>query len=293
MPNPSLVLGPYGSGPASGLRVALKLRQARASLLGWDAQIEAAQADYGYGHVGLEARAALGLDWPRALELVEGICGGCSQANALAYVQAVEAMAQLIVPPRAAYLRLVLCELERAASHLLNVAETLAALHLHDTEVPVRDLRERIVQATGEWAGARFHPGLITYGGLSRNTEENANRALTVEVRHVERALRMQVNSIVNNRAIASRLAGLGVITQEEAGLAGLRGPAARASGLAVDIRAGFPTGAYEEEAATIVVQRAGDAFSRLAGRLSRRTRFSWGRLSSQESSIVTNRWKA
>src|SRR5207248_1486220 len=54
----------------------------------------------------------------------------------------------------------------------------------------------------------------------------------------------------------------------EEAALACLRGPVARASGVATDIRANFPTGAYEEEGATIVVQRAGDAFSRLVVRL-------------------------
>ena len=108
----------------------------------------------------------------------------------------------------------------------------------------------------------------VTYGGLTRNIDETAARALALAARHVERALRAHVNAAINSRDIAGRLAGLGAMTGEEALIAGLRGPTARASGLAVDVRASFPTGAYEDEAATIVVQRGGDAFSRLVVRL-------------------------
>ena len=227
------------------------------------------EVELGGNHVGLEERVAKGgLDWARALRLVEELCGPCSQANTLAYAQAAEEMAQLIVPPRAAYLRLVLAEMERVASHLMNAADTMQALHMPEREGVLRDLRERALQAMAEWSGSRLHPGLITYGGLARNVDEAANRALILAARHIERALRTHVNALVNARDIASRLAGLGVIRAEEAALACLRGPVARASGLAMDIRSDFPTGAYEEEGATIVVQRAGDAFSRLVVRL-------------------------
>jgi NADH-quinone oxidoreductase subunit D len=98
--------------------------------------------------------------------------------------------------------------------------------------------------------------------------DEGHCRALTLGARQVERALRTQVNALIAAKEIAARLVGLGMITAEEAVLAGLRGPVARASGVAADIRVDFPTGAYEEEAATVVVQRGGDAFSRLVVRL-------------------------
>jgi NADH-quinone oxidoreductase subunit D len=239
------------------------------SPLGWGAEIGLANLELGFNYAGLEQRVSLGqLEWTRALALVEGLCGRCSQANALAFCQAVESLAQLTVPPRAAYLRLVLAETERIASHLYNVAEVMAALGMPEREAAMRDLRERTVHATAEWSGARLQPGLITFGGLTRNMDENASRTLMLAARHIERALRVQVTSIINSREIAARLAGLGRITAEEVVIAGLRGPVARASGIAGDVRASLATGAYEDEAITIVSQRAGDAFARLVVRL-------------------------
>ena len=135
----------------------------------------------GFNHIGLEERVnGRGMDWAQALQLVEDLCGRCSQANTLAYAQAVEAMSQLIVPPRAAYLRLLVAEMERASSHLLNVAETLDALGMPERGSIFRDLRERLLQVLNEWSGARIQPRLITYGGLTRNIDEGTNRALTL-----------------------------------------------------------------------------------------------------------------
>src|SRR6184192_3422711 len=99
------------------------------SILGWDSAAGQVEVALGRSRIGLEERVADGgLDWTRALRLVEELCGPCSQANTLAFAQAVEDMALLIVPTRAAYLRLALAEMERVTSHLLNAAETFQAL---------------------------------------------------------------------------------------------------------------------------------------------------------------------
>ncbi|HYO49913.1 MAG TPA: hypothetical protein VEW94_08675 [Chloroflexia bacterium] len=266
----SCTIGPYDPMLPAPMRLRLELRPAGdSSPLGWGAQISSVEVERGYNYVGLEERVRSGgVDWQSALRLVEGICGCCSQANLLAFVQAAEAMANLIVPPRAAYLRLVLAETERIVSHLLNAADMMRALGLHEKGALLLDLRERIVHALAEWSGVRSHPGLIVYGGVASNPEESDVRALTLTARGVERALRAQVTTTINSREAAGRLVGLGGITAQEAVVAGLRGPVLRGSGVAIDIRATFPTGAYEDEAVTIVVQRAGDAFSRLIVRL-------------------------
>ncbi|HVF99499.1 MAG TPA: hypothetical protein VND68_06650, partial [Chloroflexia bacterium] len=95
-----------------------------------------------------------------------------------------------------------------------------------------------------------------------------ACRAFTIAARNVERTLRGHIRSVIKDREVARRLTGLGKVTAEEAAFAGLRGPIARAAGVTYDIRAHFPTGAYEDEAVTVVVQRAGDAYTRLVVRL-------------------------
>jgi Ni,Fe-hydrogenase III large subunit len=253
---------------AGGLVLDLDLEPSN-DLLGWGARVAGAQLRAGRNRVGFEERVAEGgLDWPHALTAVEGLCGSCSQANTLAFCQAVEAAGRMLVPPRAAYLRMVLVEVERIASHLMNADRTLDAIGLHDRAAIMRDLRERIVHAMSEWTGARIHHAIITYGGLSRNMDEVAGRGLTLAARHVERALRAQVSALINSREVAGRLAGLGTVTAAEALVGSLRGPVVRAAGLAVDLRATWPTGAYDDEAVTIVAQRNGDAFSRLVVRL-------------------------
>jgi Ni,Fe-hydrogenase III large subunit len=274
MSNPqSAIRNPQSIGPYSLLlpwpmRLRVDLR-ADSEMVVTSANMEGVEAEYGYNHVGLEERVADGgLDWMQALSVVESICAPCSQANTLCFVQAAEGMSHLLVPPRAAYLRLVLAEIERIISHLENAAGTMEALALPERGAALRDVRERIASALGDWTGARQQPGLITFGGLSRDMDEGVGRALALAMRHVERVLRAHVVSIINNKGIADRLVGLGTIKGREVVAAGLRGPVARASGVAMDLRASFATGAYEDEAVTVIVQRNGDAFSRLVVRL-------------------------
>ena len=72
----------------------------------------------------------------------------------------------------------------------------------------------------------------------------------------------------INSNGIAGRLSETGRNKGKRSLAAGLRGPILRASGVASDVRASFPTGAYEDEAVTVIVQRTGDAFARLVVRL-------------------------
>lgn len=268
-PGTRISLGPYDPALSQAMRLEAEVLPAEPGLLGYAARISQANVSLGYNYTGVEERVRrYPVEWSRALQLVESLCARCSQANTLAYVQAVESMAGLLVPPRAAYLRMVLAETERVNSHLLSIAETLDALGLADWGVTFRDLRERLIAGVAEWTGARVQPGLITYGGLTRNIDEADTRAVMLGTRHAERALRNQVTAILNSRPVSARLVKLGVIKPEEAELGGLRGPVARACGLAIDVRTSFPTGAYEEEGVTVIVQRGGDAFSRLVVRL-------------------------
>ncbi|MDQ6695279.1 MAG: hypothetical protein M3014_12815 [Chloroflexota bacterium] len=263
----TLVLGPRHPAVPAGMLISLSL-EPQPGMLGWGSGIKSAQVETGHGYIGLEESVAGGMEWLQALSLVEGLCGGCAQANALAFAQATESLFNLIVPPRAYYMRMVQVETERIVSHLLNAAQMMEALSLQERGAALLDLREKMLQALQAWSGARIAPGLITIGGVSRNTDETACRALALAARNVERSLRAHVASAINSRDIAARLSGLGTIRVQEAMLGGLRGPTARACGIVIDIRSSYPVGAYEDEAVTIVIQRAGDAFARMAVRL-------------------------
>ena len=172
------------------------------------------------------------------LEMVEGLCGSCSQANALAYAQAVEDLSGAIVPPRAAYLRLVLAEAERVTSHLLNVADTLRTMGYAEREAALRDLRERILHALDELTGERLQQGLIVYGGVNRNLDEAACRAFTIAARQNRAGLERQSVGIIQDRDIVRRLTGLGKVTAQGGCFRRLRGPIASCRRVTYDIRA-------------------------------------------------------
>ena len=72
----------------------------------------------GYVHRGIE-RAAQERTWVKNVYLFERICGICSFAHSIAYVQAVETILQFEVPKRARYIRVIIAELERIHSHML------------------------------------------------------------------------------------------------------------------------------------------------------------------------------
>jgi len=72
----------------------------------------------GYNHRGIE-KACEQRSYLNDLYLLERICGICSHSHSTAYVQAVEEIAGIQVPPRGLYLRTLVAELERVHSHLL------------------------------------------------------------------------------------------------------------------------------------------------------------------------------
>lgn len=267
-PAPAQAFGPYSQSLPWPVHLNLELEPHSEMLVG-SATIGVADVELGWNHIGLEERIADGgIEWARSLSVVEHLCVSCSQANLLCFVQAAESMSHLIVPPRAAYLRLVLAEIERIVSHLQSASALIDALGLAVRATAMREVRERLINALADWTGARQQPGLITYGGMAHNIDEAATRSLSLAARHCERALRAQVVATINSKEMAGRLTALAVIKGREAVAAGLRGPILRASGVASDVRASFPTGAYEDEAVTVIVQRNGDAFSRLVVRL-------------------------
>ncbi|MFO8007083.1 MAG: nickel-dependent hydrogenase large subunit, partial [Candidatus Brocadiia bacterium] len=71
-----------------------------------------------YNHRGIEG-VAMKRHWDQVPYLVERVCGICSASHPLAYVQAVEELAEVEVPERALYVRAIVNELERVHSHLL------------------------------------------------------------------------------------------------------------------------------------------------------------------------------
>ena len=80
--------------------------------------ISDAEVFVGYNHRGIE-KLAMERNFIQTIVLVERVCGICSHSHALAYAMCVERIAQMEVPRRGQYIRVIIAELERLHSHYL------------------------------------------------------------------------------------------------------------------------------------------------------------------------------
>jgi Ni,Fe-hydrogenase III large subunit len=275
-----LILGPYHPWLREPLVLRLDLH---------GETVRGAALEPGFNRRGLE-RLLEQATWEGALALAGRVCEGCAVANTLAFCEAVERMAALMVPLRGQYLRLVLAELERARSHLTANAALLDAAGFPGPAAPVlRRSAARLEAAQADWLGSRRSP--LSYGGLVATADilDEERGALITLLGEVERALTPQVQAVLRHGALARRLVGLAVVRPVTAERLDLRGPVGRAADLARDLRRDAPGAAYARLQAapdaaipdgeagvapvgstrvTVVTQRGGDAYARLSVRL-------------------------
>jgi Ni,Fe-hydrogenase III large subunit len=215
----------------------------------------------GYVHRGIEV-ASEQRTFSEDLPLLERICGICSVAHAVAYAQAVEAIAGIEIPRRARLLRTFWFELTRIHSHLLWLGLAADAIGFEALFQSCWRIRERVLDLFDLTAGNRVILGVVALGGVRRDLPLSMQPAVTAALDDVEHGLAELAPFVVGNEATALRLAGVAYIGREEAVSLGLVGPTARASGVRADVRtSGYA--AHDELPLEPVVEEAGDALAR------------------------------
>jgi NADH-quinone oxidoreductase subunit D len=202
--------------------------------------------------------------------------GSAAAAN-LAYAGAVEKLLGIVVPPRARYLRTILAELQRIASHLLWLgthAADLGAMPPFFAALGERDgvleLCERYLEdyfdaepGAEQEAGARLRLDGIRPGGLSHDPPAGWVERCREFVASFPARLDGCAGPLTENRLWKKRTVGLGVLSPEAAVDLGVTGPALRASGVAWDLRKAIPYEAYGEVDFEVPVGRNGDTYDR------------------------------
>jgi Ni,Fe-hydrogenase III large subunit len=216
----------------------------------------------GYVHRGIEAEAER-RPFDKDLALVERVCGICSVAHAVAYAQAIEAMAEVDVPRRARLLRLFFFELTRLHSHLLWLGLAADSIGFEALFHSCWRVREEILDLFSATAGARVIVAVTALGGVRVDIPDRELPAVRVALDGVERGLAGIAPFVVGNEAVTARLAGVGRISRHDAIELGAVGPTARASGMAVDVRRSRYA-AYDELPVEPVVEPGGDALARV-----------------------------
>jgi NADH-quinone oxidoreductase subunit D len=191
----------------------------------------------------------------------------------LAYVSAVEKIANFEVPKRAQYLRVLVAELQRIASHCvwlgtwcldmggaLGGGSTIFLYCIREREL-VLDLFEALT-------GARLLYGFHQVGGTRYDIPAGWTQQCRETIALVEKRLDEYEAMLEGNTFFLARTQGVGVITKTLAQEIGLSGPLARGSGLDFDLRRHAPYSSYEDFDFKVPVETAGDCFARYRVRM-------------------------
>jgi Ni,Fe-hydrogenase III large subunit len=219
-----------------------------------------------YKHRGLE-RAAVGATLADGTAYVSRACAACSVANALAYAHACEDALGLEPPAEVARIRTLLLELERMWNHLNDIAAVCAGTGLAAGTARFAALTERSRRLNAALTGHRFLAGSVLVGGSGLELGAAATDAAREEAAAIAAEATLSWRELLFNASFQDRLPEIGVLTHADAQRLGTVGPAARAAGLAEDVRAAGRGLAYGGFAPVAPRRVAGDVQARLEQR--------------------------
>ncbi|MBI3895141.1 MAG: NADH dehydrogenase (quinone) subunit D [Acidobacteria bacterium] len=226
-----------------------------------------ATPDIGYLHTGIE-KSCEALTYHQAITLTDRIDYLCPLTNNLCYVLAVEKLLGLEVPPRAQWLRVMLNELTRIASHLVWLGTH--AIDIGAMSVFLYCFRERedILRAFEIVSGQRMMTSYFRVGGLSLETPPEFLPHVEKFLGYFPDRLEEYEELLTRNRIWIGRTKGVGILTTEDALDLAVSGPTARASGLDWDLRRDNPYSSYEKFSFRVPIRTEGDVYARYLVRL-------------------------
>ena len=221
----------------------------------------------GFVHKGTEKLFET-LPLARAPELAERISGDTSAGHALAFCQALEAASGGAAPPRAAWLRVVLLELERLYNHVADVGMIVNDTGFAFGHAHCFRIREELLRLNARVSGHRLLRGAIVPGGVAGPVEGAALADVATAVERLVAEFAEVARVSLDNTLVLERLQGTGRLTTRTARELGVVGLAGRASGIDADARRDAPCAAYDALGVRAAVHEAGDVLARTLVRL-------------------------
>jgi NADH-quinone oxidoreductase subunit D len=189
-------------------------------------------------------------------------------SNGLGYCETVEKLLQVEAPPRANYIRVILTELNRLASHMLwlgtHALDIGAMTPLFYT---FRD-REEILKIFEKYCGARLTTHAFRIGGCLYETYDGFERDVKAFIDLVPAKIEEYEELLTSNRIWVERTKNVGKISAADCKALGVTGPVLRASGVKWDIRKALPYAAYPDFDFEIPVGANGDTYDRYLVRM-------------------------
>jgi NADH-quinone oxidoreductase subunit D len=207
-------------------------------------QIVEAYPDMGFLHRSIE-KMCENRTYLQILPLTDRLDYLASMNNNWVWCMVVEEMLQIEVPPRAQYLRGIMTELNRIASHLLSMG--IFAMDLGAVTMMLYGFRERelIMDLFEMTCGQRLTYNYMRFGGVSQDIPPEFYQACKEFCKVIPSRLDEYETILIENEIFLERLRGVGTIDAATCADYGVTGPNIRAAGVPHDLRVTRPYGPY------------------------------------------------
>jgi NADH-quinone oxidoreductase subunit D len=221
-----------------------------------------AQPVIGYLHTGIE-KSCEAKTYSQIVTLTDRIDYLAPLSNNLGYCLAVEKIIGVEVPKRAQYIRVLLAELTRCASHLVWLGTHAIDLGAMTVFLYTFREREEILKIFEYLSGQRMMTSYFRPGGLALEPPADWLDRVRRVVNNLPGHIDEYEDLLTKNKIWLGRTVGVGTMSAADAIAIGCTGPLLRASGVAYDVRKAFPYSSYDEFDFNIQTQTAGDCYAR------------------------------
>jgi NADH-quinone oxidoreductase subunit D len=226
-----------------------------------------AKCQIGYLHTGMEKEAEY-QQYHKCTVMTDRMDYLNANGNNLAHALAVEKLLGCEIPRRGSYLRVILAELSRIASHCVWLGTHALDLGAMTPFFYIMQQREMILDMFEMFSGVRMMPSWIVPGGLRGDMPDGFEAKLRAFLDEFPKELQIVENLLVENPIWMERTQNVGVLSAREALELGCSGPIARGSGVAWDLRKSNPYCCYEEFDFQVPIGQTGDVYDRFIVRI-------------------------
>lgn len=215
-----------------------------------------------YTHKGIEKQFER-IGFIGGVELAERVSGVSSFSHSAAYCHAVERMAGIELPEKAAAARTALIELERLYNHIGDIGNMCAGTGFAVGYARGASIKETLMRLNQRLTGSRYLRGVNVVGGIKTDVLEHSDDILTT-LDLVKREYKSFLALLLSSISHVERMEDAGILSRSVAHSMGATGPAARASGVGDDVRHAHPHLFYDRVIFETHTRTKGDVFARM-----------------------------
>ncbi len=188
--------------------------------------------------------------------------------NNFGYILAVEKLIGITPPLRGEYIRVILAEFSRIASHLVWLGTHLLDLGFMTPFMYAFREREKILDLLEEVTGQRMNNSFFRIGGVAADLPDGWEERALNFLESFEKNLGEIEKMVYENEIFILRTKNVGILPLELAIELGVTGPPLRGSGIPYDIRKFFPYSSYDHFEFKIPTGEIGDVYDRFYVRM-------------------------